>query len=279
MTVNLNGNDWILISTYLDDKLSNHNKTKVEARLASDPAFKQALDEIAYTRRLLWSLPQKRAPRNFTLSPEKVKQPIPQPWLRPALSFVSIAASLLFVVLFAGTYIFGGSGALSKSMNQPAVAPEMAMSSGAETAEVTGTPYIINWDPQGSGGGTGNPLTDGYYGPQDGLGGAGGPGFGVGGGPAATEPPVGIEEPTSTEEPLTVIPRDSLSSEQPTDAGDMSTLILGIPDVETQGKIAATQPFSENPLRGPLTTRLIFLIVAGGTALIAGITAILLRRR
>ncbi len=284
MNVKLNGNDWILISTYLDDKLSNSEKEKVEARLASDASFNQALQEMAYTRRLLWSLPRKRAPRNFTISPEKVKQPLFQPWLRPAMSFVSVAASLLFVVLFASSYIFGGNMFSAKTADQPAAVPEMAMSSGVE-AEAAEPPIIINWDPQPMGGGGGDPYSEGYFGPGaggigggSGGGGAGGPGFGVGGGPVETEPPVAKEVPP-TEVPSEPLTEESPSLGAPAEADDMSSLILGIPDAESAGTVIEQEPAPTSPLRSPWSNKLLLLIVAGGTALVTGILAILLRRR
>ena len=282
MRAQINVTDAILISAYLDDQLSPAEKQRTETRLASDPAFKQTLTELAYTRRLMWSLPRKQAPRNFTISPQTVKRSVYQPWLRPALSFVSVAAAVMFVVVF-------GSGLL---LNRQArqMAPEAAMVSGAEVAVSDATPYIINWDPVQSGGGSGgaDPLTEGYYGPQDNLGGAGGPGFGIGGGPAATEVPTEPTEPplTSTEPPLaTEVPtlkstEPPLSADSPSAGGEnTSNLILGLPDENAQGKVLTTVPAAQLPSASPLSSRLVLLIVAGGTALVAGLAALFLRRR
>ncbi|HPS42299.1 MAG TPA: hypothetical protein PK040_06820 [Anaerolineaceae bacterium] len=276
MRAQINVNDAILISAYLDDQLSPDEKQRTETRLASDPAFKQALTELAYTRRLMWSLPKKHAPRNFTISPQTVKRPVYQPWLRPALSFVSVAAAVMFVVVF-------GSGLL---LNRQArqMAPEAAMLSGAEVAVSEATPYIINWDPIQSGGGGGggaDPLTEGYYGPQDNLGGAGGPGFGLGGGPAATEVPIEPTEPPLTSgEPTLKSTEPPLTADSPAAGGEStSNLILGLPEEEAQGKVLSTEPAAALPSANPLSSRLVLLIVAGGTALVAGLAALFLRRR
>lgn len=276
MRAQINVNDAILISAYLDDQLSPAEKQRTETRLASDPAFKQALTELAYTRRLMWSLPKKHAPRNFTISPQTVKRPVYQPWLRPALSFVSVAAAVMFVV------VFGSELLLNRQARQ--MAPEAAMLSGAEVAVSEATPYIINWDPIQSGGGGGggaDPLTEGYYGPQDNLGGAGGPGFGLGGGPAATEVPIEPTEPPLTSgEPTLKSTEPPLTADSPAAGGEStSNLILGLPEEEAQGKVLSTEPAAALPSANPLSSRLVLLIVAGGTALVAGLAALFLRRR
>jgi len=276
MRAQINVNDAILISAYLDDQLSPDEKQRTETRLASDPAFKQALTELAYTRRLMWSLPKKHAPRNFTISPQTVKRPVYQPWLRPALSFVSVAAAVMFVV------VFGSELLLNRQARQ--MAPEAAMLSGAEVAVSEATPYIINWDPIQSGGGGGggaDPLTEGYYGPQDNLGGAGGPGFGLGGGPAATEVPIEPTEPPLTSgEPTLKSTEPPLTADSPAAGGEStSNLILGLPEEEAQGKVLSTEPAAALPSANPLSSRLVLLIVAGGTALVAGLAALFLRRR
>lgn len=276
MRAQINVNDAILISAYLDGQLSPDEKQRTETRLASDPAFKQALTELAYTRRLMWSLPKKHAPRNFTISPQTVKRPVYQPWLRPALSFVSVAAAVMFVV------VFGSELLLNRQARQ--MAPEAAMLSGAEVAVSEATPYIINWDPIQSGGGGGggaDPLTEGYYGPQDNLGGAGGPGFGLGGGPAATEVPIEPTEPPLTSgEPTLKSTEPPLTADSPAAGGEStSNLILGLPEEEAQGKVLSTEPAAALPSANPLSSRLVLLIVAGGTALVAGLAALFLRRR
>ena len=183
MRETLNVKDWIQISAYLDEKLSTAEAARVNSRLASDPEFKQALNEIAYTRRMLWSLPKVRAPRNFTLSPEKVKAPVRQLWLQPAFSFVSIAAAAALVILFAGSYLLGGPKTASPMVAQaPEMSAELAPDTVNKAAGEPTNPPIINWNPMyGMGGGGGSdPVTDGYYGPGVGGGGAEGPGFTTG---------------------------------------------------------------------------------------------------
>ena len=142
--------DIALISSYIDLRLSPAENDRVRARLKSDPQFKQLLDELTYTRRLLQALPQKRAPRNFTLSPEKVRIPRRALWLQPALSFVSIAAAVLLVVVFSSSYLFGGV----RSFAPREAAPEQALLMSEDASVEASPPAIINWDPVlGMGGG------------------------------------------------------------------------------------------------------------------------------
>ena len=53
------------LSAYLDGQLSRSDRSRLEARIHSDPAFASALEELRQTRALLRHTPQRRAPRNF----------------------------------------------------------------------------------------------------------------------------------------------------------------------------------------------------------------------
>ncbi|HQM54017.1 MAG TPA: hypothetical protein PLX29_00895, partial [Anaerolineaceae bacterium] len=81
MTERLTSRDWILISAYLDARLSPAASTRVEKRIQEDAHFKRSLEEVARLKQLLAALPQKRAPRNFTLAPEKAQKPLRGLWL------------------------------------------------------------------------------------------------------------------------------------------------------------------------------------------------------
>lgn len=292
--------DYELISAYIDSRLSPSENDRVKARVKSDPQFKQILDELTYTRRLLQALPQKRAPRNFTIASEKLSVPRRALWLQPALSFVSIASAVLLVV-FSSSYLLGGA----RTSAPKVPAPESAMLA-AEDATITAeAPVIINWNPVlGMGGGG-----DGTYSGGVGGGGAGGPGWdisdtAVGGGapdegedslresieateiPAepATESPeqpaplpevaAVTKEPeiSSLAEPQEVSPADSTADD------DLSTLILGIPDEEVQGQmIAKEQAPVEREASQPFP-RTMIMIISGVVAILAGAVALFLRR-
>ncbi len=284
--------DWIMISAYLDNRLSPAEIEKIEIRTKNDPSFKKALEEIAYTRKMLRSLPQKRAPRNFTLSPAKTKAPIRNPWLQPAFKYVSIAAALITIVIFVSPFLlFGMPSAVSREYDASTLTAEK----GSESTEMLESPAIINWHAVlGMGGGGGAPDSDMVY--------AGG----MGGGPVSEEPtaqgeviitetevpvveatPLVEEEvpsiaavPFTEEAPALAVPQVSGErSAQEDTAGDLSTLILGLPDPADQGKILETEQTMKKGTGESFSMRMIFVFIIGGIALLSGIFAFLLRKR
>jgi len=280
MTERLNNRDWTLISAYLDARLSPSGKARVEERLKVDPLFKRSLNEIAYTRRLLASLPQKRAPRNFTLSAGMVKAPRRALWLQPALSFVSVAASVMLVVIFSFNYLGGG-------LMRQAQAPQAEMLAADNAVTEAAAPVIINWNPVlGMGGGGSDTVSKEVYTGGDGIGGAGGPGFtltapGAGGGGPAELPeslPAPTEEPGA--EILAEPAPDALAQEPAADA-DLSNLILGLPDSGEAGTMIIIMPLRTEPPVAPeplLPSRTLLMVIAGSIALIAGAAALILRK-
>lgn len=294
MTERLNDRDWILISAYLDARLSPADSARVEKRIKEDHRFKQSLDEIAYTKQLLAALPPKRAPRNFTLSPQPVQKPLRGLWLQPALSFISVSAAVLLVVIFSFNY-------LGMGLTRQAAAPQAEMV--AVDSVVDGTaPAIINWNPvPGMGGGAAD--TKEVYTGGDGIGGAGGPGFpvaapGVGGGEPLeivdpelnpeTAPQIALPAepaPAATAEPAPSTFAEAEAATQqgePTPDSDLSNLILGLPEEGTAGQVVATAPLREEPASQPQRTFYVpnlVMLIAGITAVLAGAGALILRNK
>ena len=89
--------DFELLSAYLDGQIAGSEKTRLEIRLRSDPDLAAALEELRHTRLLLRRVPQRRAPRNFTLTPRMAGIRPPMPRLVPVFSWASAAAMLLFI--------------------------------------------------------------------------------------------------------------------------------------------------------------------------------------
>jgi anti-sigma factor RsiW len=85
------------LSAYLDGQLSQSSRARLEIRIQSDPALASALEELRQTRTILRRTPQRRAPRNFTLTPGMAGIRPPVPRLVPVLSWASAVAMLFFI--------------------------------------------------------------------------------------------------------------------------------------------------------------------------------------
>jgi hypothetical protein len=112
------------LSAYLDGELNASARQKLESRLARDPNLRAALDDISQTRALLRRTPQRRAPRNFTLSPQMVAKRPPMPRLVPVLNYASVVAMLIFAFTFLSPFGLGG-GAMAEAPMMESVAMEM----------------------------------------------------------------------------------------------------------------------------------------------------------
>ena len=148
------------LSAYLDGQLSQAEKTRLEMRLRSDPELVTVLEELRQSRSMLRRTPQRRVPRNFTLTPKMAGIRPPVPRAVPALSWASAVAALLFIFTL-GTNLVG------------------QLSFGASAPMMAAAPASMN-----DGGQTANAQ----------------PEYGVGGGPGATQPPVNtslLETPTA----------------------------------------------------------------------------------
>ena len=86
-----------LLSAYLDGQLSPPDSARLESRLSSDASLRAALHDLRSARGLLRQLPQRRAPRNFTLTPKMAGIKPPTPRAYPTLRFATVLATLLFI--------------------------------------------------------------------------------------------------------------------------------------------------------------------------------------
>ena len=94
------------LSAYLDGQISPSERTRLEKRIQSNQALATALQELRQTRALLRRTPQRRAPRNFTLTPRMAGVRPPVPRLVPVFSWASAVAILLFIFTI-GTSLVG----------------------------------------------------------------------------------------------------------------------------------------------------------------------------
>ena len=286
---NLSSSDWLLLSAYLDDQLSDVEKRQMDERLQSDPECLKALDSLRRTSSLLRSLPVRRAPRNFTLSAKSLPRKL-IPSFVSILRFSSAAAALLLVAAFAldltqRTPLMTVRSASEDNLS--AVAMESAKMPAAEVPEGE-APMIIFWQyfkgggAGGPGAGGGSPATSSY---------------GIGGGGPAEEalpeaPPMVEELPAAQPTPFAEMPAPEVIEEhqpetemQPQTAIEPEPLtgsgpILGVRPSEEK---AAADEVIETPLRQPpvqpaIPFRLIEIVLAA-LLILTAIPAWLLKRK
>ncbi len=96
----MSGNDYELLSAYIDEALSPAERAELESRLQAEPRLQQELNRLRQTVMLLRDLPTLKAPRDFTLSASLIRRPLPFP-LTATFSVLSTAAAILL-------FMFGG---------------------------------------------------------------------------------------------------------------------------------------------------------------------------
>ena len=96
----MNRRDIELLSAYLDGQLSSTDSARLETRLKSESDLVAVMDDLRATRNLLRRLPQRRAPRNFTLTPQMVGKNPPLPRSYSFFRYVTALATLLLFFSF-----------------------------------------------------------------------------------------------------------------------------------------------------------------------------------
>ncbi len=124
----MNFRDVELLSAYLDGRLNPSDAARLERRLSSDPGLKATLEDLRETRGLLRRLPQRRAPRNFRLTPKMAGIKPPEARAYPAFRFATAMAALLFVAAVALNAI---TPFAASRLAAPAAAPAYGMGGGS----------------------------------------------------------------------------------------------------------------------------------------------------
>ena len=146
------------LSAYLDGQLKPSETAWLEARLQTDPQLASILKDLRQTRGILRQLPQRRAPRNFTLTHKMVGQKPPMPRTYPMFQYASVLATLLLFFTFAANFMaprlepttiplgMGGYGGGGGSDAEPELAMEAqadeAMEEAAEPAAPAAEPEM-----------------------------------------------------------------------------------------------------------------------------------------
>jgi len=176
---------WTELSAYMDGQLPEKAAAHLEKRLSRDSALRAEYEDLLRTRKMLRSLPKRRVPRNFTLTPDMVRAPRRQraSFLVPALRISSSFAAVMLVLTFAAE-LMGGMPKLGTMAQESAPMPAMEMLAEEPAAdmlmeeyaeETEEEPMILLWDEQ----------------PAPGIGGAQNlPADGLGGGLPSEEVPL-----------------------------------------------------------------------------------------
>lgn len=109
----LSDRDLALLSAYLDDELKEKERNALEARLGADEALQAELEALHRTVALVGTLPQIKAPRNFTLNPADYARPARASLLERlglGSGLVAAGATLVVVALCVGVYLLSGIG-------------------------------------------------------------------------------------------------------------------------------------------------------------------------
>lgn len=90
------------LSACLDGQLSLAERARLNSRLETDPNLSAALEDLRATRAILRRTPQRRAPRNFTLTSKMAGLKPPLPRAVPFFRLASVVATILLFFTFAG---------------------------------------------------------------------------------------------------------------------------------------------------------------------------------
>jgi hypothetical protein len=131
MKMQIPPHDFEKLSAYLDGQLSPRQRNHLEIRLKKEAELQSALEDLRNTRALVRATPRQRTPRNFTLTPEMVRQPRSvNPRLFSTFRLASALATLLFVVVVVGD-VFGIQESVNReapqilAVQEKEVAPQM----------------------------------------------------------------------------------------------------------------------------------------------------------
>jgi hypothetical protein len=233
MNARISADEWEKLSAYIDDQLNPKEKVHFEELLDSKPDLRAAYQELVQLKQLFRNLPQRKAPRNYTLSPRvSTARPPLFRILIPTFSFGSAVATLL---LFITIFLRGGLLPMLASetvLEEPAA---LRVESFEMQPDIQEESQIITW---------GSPFTGGMGGGADAeaFGKGGGPGIDTAGLPMV-EPEIGLEagiEPIGP--PAEDKPEEQVGEKfeiQP--AEENLDLIIGIRPAEERGQILAEE--------------------------------------
>lgn len=153
--------EWLLLSRYLDGDLSAEQVRRIEEKLRSDVALRQAFERLLRTRQVLRAVPQRKAPRTYLLSNVMVRMERQRVLPQLVWRYSSIAAALVATIALL-LQVFSPRASQASPLSASAQ-PEMMVLTAPDAldAEPTEQPLIIFWNPgaYGMGGGGEGPST------------------------------------------------------------------------------------------------------------------------
>lgn len=149
--------DYELLSAYIDEMLTDGERSALEARLQTEKNLRDELDALQDTVALVKGLPRLKAPRNFTLTPEMVGMVSVAPRRKmiafPMMALASAAASFLLVA-FGLLLLFSGDDDVDRSTqaSEPMVAmPAATQQPEAMQAQESEAGLLMNTDTANTG--------------------------------------------------------------------------------------------------------------------------------
>ncbi len=97
--------DYDLLSAYIDDALSESERTALELRLQAEPELRSELDELRATVTLLNNLPTLKAPRDFTLDARYARR---STFFFTSAAFTALSSAAAIILFALGAYLFAG---------------------------------------------------------------------------------------------------------------------------------------------------------------------------
>lgn len=120
------------LAAYMDGALTPAQQRVFEQELAQDAELRADLADLRQLQQQLRSLPQRRAPRQFTLDPARYGRPQRQPLVQlyPALRVATAMTAVFFIIsIVAGVFTMGG-GAMDTASAPAPVAMEQEEAAG-----------------------------------------------------------------------------------------------------------------------------------------------------
>ncbi len=141
-----NFNDIEKLSSLLDERLPAGETQRLRARLEQEPNLRADLENLRQARALLRQLPQRRAPRNFTLSRQMAGLRAPTPRLFPLFQWAS-ALTAIFFLFSLGLNWQSASAPAAEAPMLAAAAPAEALPAETETPPLAALAPAATSDP------------------------------------------------------------------------------------------------------------------------------------